>query len=1275
MAAIISLNIDRRVTNLMQAAKMAHKRNIDIINIQDTPIKLSNKPLLEINTLFKDYELIEHEHNTKLWTLRNKLSTSIWKHPVTHTLDDSVHITLIGTLIESQNNTTIKAILANIYIRPRASPNSLNKALQTINEYTMGENSRLIITGDCNAQSIMWQESKTQLEDNSYTNYNNIKANRGRQLVRFMSKNKLWCANTELPKQHTFIGIDGQTTIDLVLLGSRMSRHFATISYHEIQKLGHKIVMLTLNKGEQGTQPATTVTYRHNINKIVPQMFESFNIEADRLVNNWHQLDRSTIEKRMNTLCNKLYATLLDTQNKIKSRNRRRTGNQSIDKGSWLRKLIRKLRKAETKTQLQSKNQNKHTDPCTHKRNKARQNHIRRQLIRNIVGKELETEDSLWTRVRKLEPTDTTTNQLVQLDKETLEQLMETKFPATIRDSVRLLEKEIKPTELSLNEINAAIMDIRDKKFTGPEGLKFQVFNKAMEFVGKYIIQICRMSFKIAKIPLICHKTQGTLIPKAKQGEFRIVHVGTPLSSLLETIALHKLEHQLEANQLVSRRQYGFTANRGRHDLIARVLERVLKHHQTKPSEATTTLVSLDIEGAFDNVNQDTIINNIHNNLEHPIRHWLIEFILNRSISIRNGSITSSTRQICKGVPQGSPLGPVLWNLTINKLAETSTTNLTETLMYADDLLIVHNSNQLEPLQTHLDSITHQLKAIKLNVKAEKCAYMMVRAAPRTNERVEALRKGCALTINDQQISRATSLKVLGITITDSLRLDRLAPSTIGKLEGITKKLHRLRLYNVVHSAQEWRTLIDSLLISTLVNNNLPVLAVDKPSREWIDKLIATSCRRIFDWSSNISTKLIKLILDIHSTDVMVESQLCKRTATEHHESYAHLLEHLRNHSRPTPTRTNQPKPATPHISPLKPSTARRYHNPQLLLTSTPSSTQTLTHDKAVWMIKEIGNTKATAVLVLNGALMLEVRTTCNQSFTNGYCNTMSMIHLLVTDRTIRNRSMLLIQGSSASSAILNRASHDYRVISIRESLSRQGWTLCTTTNEQFTTILDNTLTYSASLDLSRALDETDKHHARPTQTTSNQNPPDQTNSNQLDFSDYKARYLECRRVAQRKHHERNLHQTSTTLAIAPHAATWTKLNPAHIDNLTMMMLTGLVQDLDGSLTMSKTTSTGSYKGCNWPCGRNRAMLTSAVLNQVPRELTNTDNSLIHRLFECSRHGEAQQAMLTLYNRANHLDSSNRTITIKGLDTINQSTLTFKAWLRVLTSAAFPNTP
>ena len=117
-----------------------------------------------------------------------------------------------------------------------------------------------------------------------------------------------------------------------------------------------------------------------------------------------------------------------------------------------------------------------------------------------------------------------------------------------------------------------------------------------------------------------------------------------------------------------------------------------------------------------------------------------------------------------KGVQQGNPLSPILFNLYINDIFEVIKNDNMVTLdneykfnslMYADDLIIM--STTLEGLQKSLDALNGYCKKWKLNINYKKTKSMVFSKGNNI--------KKINLTINSNNIENTKEVKYLGISI------------------------------------------------------------------------------------------------------------------------------------------------------------------------------------------------------------------------------------------------------------------------------------------------------------------------------------------------------------------------------------------------------------------------------------------------------------------------------------------------------------------------------
>ena len=80
-------------------------------------------------------------------------------------------------------------------------------------------------------------------------------------------------------------------------------------------------------------------------------------------------------------------------------------------------------------------------------------------------------------------------------------------------------------------------------------------------------------------------------------------------------------------------------------------------------------MVLLDLSKAFDSLDHGILLTKLQSlGLSHSALEWFRSYLSERSQYVRIGSEVSDLKHIAYGVPQGSILGPALFNIYLNKL-------------------------------------------------------------------------------------------------------------------------------------------------------------------------------------------------------------------------------------------------------------------------------------------------------------------------------------------------------------------------------------------------------------------------------------------------------------------------------------------------------------------------------------------------------------------------------------------------------------------------------
>ena len=193
----------------------------------------------------------------------------------------------------------------------------------------------------------------------------------------------------------------------------------------------------------------------------------------------------------------------------------------------------------------------------------------------------------------------------------------------------------------------------------------------------------------------------------------------------------------LTLNKLFTSQQYGYRANRST-ELAA--LELMDRNIDNTNRNLTPVNVYVDLSKAFDCLDHNIFLSKFkfygHN--DNAIR-LLKNYLSDRDQYVQLGNIKSQLHGISRGIPQGSVMGPLLFNIVINDL--NVATNKFDLIMYADDTTLISkletfgNTNRPTEIESNISNeickITTWLHSNKLKLNASKSKFMIFLNIPR----------------------------------------------------------------------------------------------------------------------------------------------------------------------------------------------------------------------------------------------------------------------------------------------------------------------------------------------------------------------------------------------------------------------------------------------------------------------------------------------------------------------------------------------------------------
>ena len=343
------------------------------------------------------------------------------------------------------------------------------------------------------------------------------------------------------------------------------------------------------------------------------------------------------------------------------------------------------------------------------------------------------------------------------------------------------------PTQVELTspeEINEILKNIRGKGAPGIDKITNKVLKQLPTCYHTFIANLINASISQSYIPESWKLAVVTMIPKPMKDHtdvqnYRPISLLNTLSKIMERVIQKRLYNWLCHAKILSEFQCGFRRFRQTRDQILRLLLAAFNRNQKLGA------IFIDIEKAFDKVWHSGLLFKLDKmRIPDILGKWLKNYLYKRCLMVRVGGFLSTKKLIENGVPQGSVLGPLLFNLFFNDITEVD--SQMDKALFADDIAAWSTSNLTSViklrLQRFLNSIYSWMFKWRLKISTIKTVSCVFNKA--------CLNYELGLTYNGEPISSERNPKFLGITLDPGLRLHKYAENL---RQRSVKRLNMLR--------------------------------------------------------------------------------------------------------------------------------------------------------------------------------------------------------------------------------------------------------------------------------------------------------------------------------------------------------------------------------------------------------------------------------------------------------------------------------------------------
>ena len=342
------------------------------------------------------------------------------------------------------------------------------------------------------------------------------------------------------------------------------------------------------------------------------------------------------------------------------------------------------------------------------------------------------------------------------------------------------------------------LLGINVNKATGPDNIPGKLLKSCAHELHEVLTIFFQKSLDLGQVPddwKVAH-----IFPLFKKGDnskaenYRPISLTSIVGKLLEHIVHSSISTFFESTNFLTPLQHGFRQGRS---CESQLLTTLRDFSNSLNNKGQTDAILLDFSKAFDKVDHKLLLHKvnvagIHGNL----LRWLQSFLEKRLQYVIVEGCLSNPNPVLSGVPQGTVLGPLLFLIYINDIADNLSPG-SSLRLFADDSLLYRNIKTAEDsaiLQKDLDSLQKWEKTNKMEFHPGKCEVIRI-----TNQKNPILN---VYNIHDTKLKEANSVKYLGVTINSKLSWEEQSENVFKKANGMLSFLER-NFYKCSSSVKE----------------------------------------------------------------------------------------------------------------------------------------------------------------------------------------------------------------------------------------------------------------------------------------------------------------------------------------------------------------------------------------------------------------------------------------------------------------------------------------
>ena len=278
----------------------------------------------------------------------------------------------------------------------------------------------------------------------------------------------------------------------------------------------------------------------------------------------------------------------------------------------------------------------------------------------------------------------------------------------------------------STSGIQTLLHNLDPNKAQGPDKIAPFVLKNCAAEIAPILEIIFKQSLNSGVLP--SDWLTANVCPVFKKGNhntpsnYRPISLTSSCCKIMEHIIFHSIMDHVQHNNILIDNQHGFRSGFSCQTQLISLVEDI---SHAMDNGFQTDVILLDFNKAFDTVPHIRLLNKLKNcKIDNLIMTWIKSWLIQRTQSVVVDGTSSSPVSVLSGVPQGTVLGPLLFLLYINDIANRVSSSIR---LFADDCIlyrVIKCENDSIILQRDLDLLSQWATLWQMKFNVSKCVLI-----------------------------------------------------------------------------------------------------------------------------------------------------------------------------------------------------------------------------------------------------------------------------------------------------------------------------------------------------------------------------------------------------------------------------------------------------------------------------------------------------------------------------------------------------------------------